>query len=61
MGKKKRKCQQSMWVLSSELPTSPRRRGGSRRTARDMAGTALLADFDWFEYRERAFRADPRA
>ena len=27
----------------------------------DMAGTALHADFDWFEYRERAFAADPRA
>ena len=27
----------------------------------DMAGTAKAADFDWFEYRERAFAADPRA
>ena len=27
----------------------------------DMAGTAKPADFDWFEYRERAFAADPRA
>ena len=27
----------------------------------DMAGTARHADFDWFEYRERAFAADPRA
>jgi xylan 1,4-beta-xylosidase len=27
----------------------------------DMAGTARAADFDWFEYRERAFVADPRA
>jgi beta-xylosidase len=27
----------------------------------DMAGTALHADFDWFEYRERAFADDPRA
>jgi len=27
----------------------------------DMAGTAKAADFDWFEYRERAFVADPRA
>ena len=27
----------------------------------DLAGTALHADFDWFEYRERAFLADPRA
>jgi xylan 1,4-beta-xylosidase len=26
----------------------------------DMAGTARPADFDWFEYRERAFAADPR-
>jgi xylan 1,4-beta-xylosidase len=26
----------------------------------DMAGTARHADFDWFEYRERAFVADPR-
>lgn len=27
----------------------------------DMAGTALYADFDYFEYREREFRADPFA
>ena len=27
----------------------------------DMAGTARHADFDWFEYREREFVADPRA
>jgi xylan 1,4-beta-xylosidase len=27
----------------------------------DMAGTAKVADFDWFEYRERAYVADPRA
>jgi xylan 1,4-beta-xylosidase len=26
----------------------------------DVAGTALHADFDWFEYRERGFVADPR-
>ena len=26
----------------------------------DMAGTARPADFDWFEYREREFAADPR-
>jgi len=26
----------------------------------DMAGTALHADFDWFEYREREYRVDPR-
>ncbi len=26
----------------------------------DMSGTARLADFDWFDYREREFRADPR-
>jgi xylan 1,4-beta-xylosidase len=26
----------------------------------DMAGTARHADFDWFEYREREFAADPR-
>jgi xylan 1,4-beta-xylosidase len=26
----------------------------------DMAGTALHADFDWFEYREREFDIDPR-
>jgi xylan 1,4-beta-xylosidase len=25
----------------------------------DLAGTALHADFDYFEYRERAYRADP--
>ncbi|MEJ1970337.1 MAG: hypothetical protein WDN03_17170 [Rhizomicrobium sp.] len=24
--------------------------------AQDMAGTALPADFDWFEYRERTYR-----
>jgi xylan 1,4-beta-xylosidase len=27
----------------------------------DLAGTGLPADFDWFEYRERAFVLDPRA
>jgi xylan 1,4-beta-xylosidase len=26
----------------------------------DLAGTARPADFDWFEYRERSFVADPR-
>src|SRR5262249_44173149 len=26
----------------------------------DLAGTARPADFDWFEYRERPFLADPR-
>lgn len=26
----------------------------------DMAGTAQPADFDWFDYREREFTADPR-
>jgi xylan 1,4-beta-xylosidase len=26
----------------------------------DMSGTAMPADFDWFEYREREFVADPR-
>jgi xylan 1,4-beta-xylosidase len=25
----------------------------------DMAGTGVAADFDWFEYRERAYREDP--
>jgi xylan 1,4-beta-xylosidase len=24
----------------------------------DLAGTAIPADFDWFEYRERPFVAD---
>lgn len=27
----------------------------------DMSGSGLPADFDFFEYRERAYRADPRA
>jgi xylan 1,4-beta-xylosidase len=27
----------------------------------DLAGTARAADFDWFEYREREYRADARA
>jgi xylan 1,4-beta-xylosidase len=27
----------------------------------DMAGTARPADFDWFDYRERTYRADPRS
>ncbi len=27
----------------------------------DMAGTALPADFNWFDYRERDYRADPTA
>ena len=26
----------------------------------DMAGTALPADFDWFEYRERDYLIDPQ-
>jgi xylan 1,4-beta-xylosidase len=26
----------------------------------DLAGTALHADFDWFEYREREYLIDPR-
>jgi xylan 1,4-beta-xylosidase len=25
----------------------------------DLAGSGRPADFDWFEYRERAYRADP--
>jgi len=25
----------------------------------DMAGTGRPADFDWFDYRERDYRADP--
>jgi xylan 1,4-beta-xylosidase len=29
--------------------------------AQDLAGTARPADFDWFEYRERGFVADPRS
>jgi len=27
----------------------------------DLAGTGRPADFDWFDYRERDFRPDPRA
>jgi xylan 1,4-beta-xylosidase len=27
----------------------------------DLAGTALPADFDWFEYREREYLPDPRS
>ena len=27
----------------------------------DLAGTAMPADFDWFEYRERAYLVDPSA
>jgi xylan 1,4-beta-xylosidase len=27
----------------------------------DLAGTALPADFDWFEYREREYLSDPRS
>lgn len=27
----------------------------------DLSGSGLAADFDYFEYRERAYRADPRA
>jgi len=27
----------------------------------DMAGTAKPADFDWFDYRERAYAANPAA
>jgi xylan 1,4-beta-xylosidase len=27
----------------------------------DLAGTAMPADFDYFEYREREYVVDPRA
>jgi xylan 1,4-beta-xylosidase len=27
----------------------------------DLAGTACHADFDWFDYRERAYVVDPIA
>ena len=49
-------------ILSDEasMPGQPNFTGAFVGVAcQDLAGTALPADFDWFEYRERAFRADP--
>ena len=47
-------------------PTRPRRPGAPNFTGafvgmacQDLAGTARPADFDWFEYREREYLADP--
>ena len=50
-------------ILSDEasLPGLPNFTGTFVGVAcQDIAGTARPADFDWFEYRERAYRADPR-
>jgi len=50
-------------ILSDEAaaPGSPNFTGAFVGMAcQDLAGTARAADFDWFEYRERAFLADPR-
>jgi xylan 1,4-beta-xylosidase len=51
-------------ILSDEatMPGAPNFTGAFVGMAcQDLAGTALPADFDWFEYRERAYRADPTA
>ena len=54
MGKKKRKRQQSMWVLTSELPTSPAHPFYSRLNA-----TLEAEKFDeYVESRCRRFYAD---
>lgn len=50
-------------ILSDEAaaPGTPNFTGAFVGMAcQDMAGTARAADFDWFEYREREFVADPR-
>ena len=49
-------------ILSDEasMPGLPNFTGNFVGLAcQDMAGTAMPADFDWFEYRERAYRVDP--
>ncbi len=49
-------------ILSDEAsaPGNPNFTGAFVGMAcQDMAGTGRPADFDWFEYREREFRADP--
>ncbi len=51
-------------ILSDEatVPGAPNFTGAFVGVAcQDMAGTAHPADFDWFEYRDRAFVAQPRA
>ena len=51
-------------ILSDEasMPGAPNFTGAFVGLAcQDMAGTGRPADFDWFEYRERAFVADPAA
>ncbi len=51
-------------ILSDEAsaPGAPNFTGAFVGVAcQDMAGTALHADFDWFEYRERSFVVDPRS
>lgn len=51
-------------VLSDEAtaPGAPNFTGAFVGLAcQDLSGTARPADFDWFEYREREFRADPLA
>jgi xylan 1,4-beta-xylosidase len=50
-------------ILSDEAtaPGAPNFTGAFVGVAcQDMSGAARPADFDWFEYRERAFCADPR-
>ncbi len=51
-------------ILSDEatMPGQPNFTGAFVGVAcQDLAGTAQPADFDWFEYRERSYRADPTA
>jgi len=50
-------------ILSDEasMPGQPNFTGAFVGVAcQDMSGTARPADFDWFEYRERPYQADPR-
>ena len=50
-------------ILSDEAsaPGAPNFTGAFVGMAcQDMSGAGLPADFDWFEYREREFVADPR-
>ncbi|MDQ8755252.1 glycoside hydrolase family 43 protein [Sphingosinicella sp. LHD-64] len=51
-------------ILSDEatVPGAPNFTGAFVGMAcQDMAGTGAPADFDWFDYRERAYRAEPAA
>jgi xylan 1,4-beta-xylosidase len=51
----------SILSVEASMPGHPTFSGAFVGVAcQDLAGTALHADFDWFEYREREFATDPR-